>query len=61
MNSQDNAILSMMALGVSVITAVIGFINHKRIRSRCCGKTADLSLDIENTTPPSIKPLPNPV
>jgi hypothetical protein len=26
--------------------------NHKRCRSRCCGNDMDLSLDIENTTPP---------
>ena len=27
--------------------------NHKRCRSRCCGNDMDLSLDIENTTPPA--------
>jgi hypothetical protein len=26
--------------------------NHKRCRSKCCGQDLDLSLDIENTTPP---------
>ena len=26
--------------------------NHRRCRSRCCGKDMDMSLDIENTTPP---------
>jgi hypothetical protein len=27
-------------------------VNHKRIRSNCCGKKLEASLDIENTTPP---------
>ena len=28
-------------------------VNHKRIRSNCCGKKMEASLDIEETTPPS--------
>jgi hypothetical protein len=27
-------------------------LNHRRCRSKCCGKDLDMSLDIENTTPP---------
>jgi hypothetical protein len=27
-------------------------LNHRRCRSRCCGKNFDASLDIEQTTPP---------
>ena len=26
--------------------------NHKRCRSNCCGKQLELSLDMENTSPP---------
>ena len=29
-------------------------VNHKRIRSNCCGKKLEASLDIENTTPPEV-------
>ena len=45
----------MIAIGVSVLTAVVGVINHKRIRSNCCGKIAEASIDIENTTPPKLE------
>jgi hypothetical protein len=36
---------------LSLGAVVLGIINHKRIRSNCCGKEASVSLDIENTTP----------
>ena len=32
---------------------IIALINHKRIRSNCCGVKIETSLDIENTTPPT--------
>jgi hypothetical protein len=28
-------------------------LNHKRCRSNCLGRNLELSIDIENTTPPS--------
>ena len=43
------SISGYVALAVSVGTAVVGVVNHKRIRSNCCGKKAEASLDIENT------------
>ena len=55
MNETDSSILSMIAIAVSVLTAVVGVINHKRIRSNCCGKIAEASIDIENTTPPKLE------
>jgi hypothetical protein len=55
MNETDSSILSMIAIAVSVLTAVVGVINHKRIRSNCCGKVAEASIDIENTTPPKLE------
>ena len=36
---------------LSLLGTVYTAINHKRIRSTCCGKIAEASLDIENTTP----------
>lgn len=50
MNSE--AISSYVAIAISVATAIIGAANHKRVRSSCCGKKGELSLDIETTTPP---------
>ena len=52
MDNQDSGIIAIVGLVLSVGTAVIGAINHKRIRSTCCGKQAEASLDIESTTPP---------
>jgi hypothetical protein len=44
-----HGISGYVALAVSVGTAVVGVVNHKRIRSNCCGKKTEASLDIENT------------
>lgn len=46
-----NAILSTVAIVVSVGGAIITAINHTRIRSACCGKNLEVSLDIEKTSP----------
>lgn len=48
----DQAIGVYVSLALSLGALVIGIINHKRIRSTCCGKEASVSLDIESTTPP---------
>lgn len=50
-----SGIVATMALVVSVGGSIIAVINHKRIRSSCCGRKLDVSVDIENTTPPQIK------
>jgi len=47
------AITSYVAIAMSVGTAVIGIVNHKRIRSVCCSRKLEVSLDIETTTPPN--------
>jgi len=44
-------ILSVVSIGISAIGIVLGVVNHKRIRSNCCGRKGELSIDIENTTP----------
>jgi len=49
MEASTNNILSIIALIVSVGGTIIGIINHKRIVSKCCGRKADLSLDIQDT------------
>ena len=44
--------------GTAGIIAVIGIIykgvNHRRCRSGCCGKKLEMSIDVEETTPPRI-------
>lgn len=44
-------IVSWLSLGLAVAGILIGAINHKRIRSSCCGVEKSISLDIDNTTP----------
>lgn len=49
----ENTALTWVAFGVAVASAILGVINHKRVRSSCCRKEVSASLDIENTTPPA--------
>jgi len=50
-------ILGLVGFGLSVAGAVYTAVNHKRVRSRCCGKLFDMSVDVENTTPVKIGPV----
>jgi hypothetical protein len=49
----SNGILSIVAIVTSVGGAVLALINHTRVRSMCCGKKLEVSLDVEKTTPPA--------
>jgi len=33
--------------------AIYKAVNHHRVRSKCCGKVIEASLDVEETTPPN--------
>ena len=60
---QDSGILSVIAMVVSVAGTVLGILNHRRIRSNCCGRKLEASIDVEQTTPPQPKlevKIPNP-
>lgn len=48
-------ILGLTGFGISIAGVIYTAINHKRVRSKCCGRLLEASLDVENTTPP--KPL----
>jgi hypothetical protein len=54
MDNATTTVIAFSGFAISILTAVIGAINHKRIRSNCCGKVAEASLDIETTTPPRV-------
>jgi hypothetical protein len=56
MDAQQASIVAFCGLAVSVITAIVGAINHKRIRSNCLGAKGEISIDIENTTPVNSEP-----
>jgi hypothetical protein len=51
MDSTTSASLAIGSIVISVIGSMVALVNHKRIRSNCCGKRTEVSLDIEETTP----------
>jgi hypothetical protein len=55
MDSDTSSALSLGSIIISVLGSVIALVNHKRIRSNCCGAKTEVSLDIESTTPPELK------
>jgi len=54
-DSLSTQIVSYISLALAVGGIVIGAVNHKRIRSSCCGKEQSISLDIETTSPRETK------
>jgi hypothetical protein len=40
-----------IALTLTVAGSIYAAVNHKHIRSSCCGKKAEISLDIDTVTP----------
>jgi hypothetical protein len=58
MDSTTSSALAIGSLVVSVAGSVLAVINHRRIRSNCCGAKTEVSLDIENTTPEDKKKEP---
>jgi hypothetical protein len=51
MDMNEGQLMSIIALIISSGGILIGVINHKRIRSNCCGRRAEASFDIDNTSP----------
>ena len=55
----DTMILSIASAVASGFGILLAALNHKRVRSKCCGMKVEASLDIENTTV-SVKDSPPP-
>lgn len=55
---QSGSVGAGVVIALGVIYKVYQAINHKHIRSRCCGREIDASLDIDETgnTPVKITP-----
>jgi hypothetical protein len=51
MDQSGTNILTYVAFAVGVVSSVLAAINHTRIRSACCGRKIEISLDVEKTTP----------
>ena len=49
----QSGIIAVAGLVVAIAGTVLGVVNHKRVRSECCGKKFVASLDVETTTPPT--------
>lgn len=46
------SVAGIVSLIIVIGGRILDVINNKRIRSNCCGKIGEASLNIENTTPP---------
>jgi hypothetical protein len=51
---ENEMIMSGVALFLAVGGAILAVVNHKRVRSNCCGREMSVSVDVEATTPPHI-------
>lgn len=51
-SDQEANITAYVAIAISLMTTIVGIVNHKRLRSVCCNKKLEVSIDIEATTPP---------
>jgi hypothetical protein len=55
MNNDATGVLAIVSIVVSVGGSILAVVNHTRIRSVCCGRKLEVSLDVEKTTPPGEK------
>ena len=46
-----------IATSILVVLGALLRINHKRVRSTCCEKELEVSIDVEDTTPKKSEPL----
>jgi len=53
------AALGGAGLFFSIAGIIYSAINHKHIKSRCCGKEYDMAIDIGNTSTANIEPAQN--
>ena len=55
-STQIGAIAGYISLCLMIVGSLVAAVNHRRVRSGCCGREASLSLDIDTTTPPKVPP-----
>jgi hypothetical protein len=54
--AQVGGIAGLMSLVIHGVQQLMTMINHKRIRSQCCGRNlGDTVIDVTDTTPPPMK------
>ena len=54
--SDTTTILAYVGTVMGVSSTLLGIVNHRRIRSNCCGVKTEMSIDVEATTPPERQP-----
>jgi hypothetical protein len=52
--TQIGGIAGLISLIIHTIQPTLALLNHKRVRSKCCGKDlGDTSIDVSSVTPPA--------
>ena len=46
----------VLGIVITIVGIVYGAINHKRLRSNCCGRKIEVSVDVDTTTVMMAKP-----
>jgi flagellar biosynthesis GTPase FlhF len=47
----ESSIIGYSGLILSILGIIYSAVNHKHIKSKCCGRVIDFSIDVENTNP----------
>jgi hypothetical protein len=47
----NTALVGTIAGSIAVIIGALAKLNHKRLRSTCCGFKEEISIDIDSTSP----------
>lgn len=50
------SITAYISIALSVGATLFAILNHTRIRSRCCSRLCEMSVDVDKTTPTSTIP-----
>jgi hypothetical protein len=56
---QDTILWTGVSVFCSILLGILVKVNHHRLRSNCCGKILEASIDVENTTPKKTEPIVN--
>lgn len=49
---QASQVGGILGIIITVVGVIYTAVNHKRLRSTCCGRKIEIAIDIESTTPP---------
>ena len=51
MDSQTTTAIAYSGFVIGLASTIYAAINHKHVRSKCCGKKFDMSFDVDNSSP----------